>query len=115
MLIGENLKKVRDEAGLSQTDLAKVSGVSQQLISQIERGINAHSKHLPKLARALGCKVTDLDPTYFDEAPLTEAEHQLVSLYRKANPDLRKTLLLLLEQARTLPPPGQDSDASGAE
>lgn len=69
MTIAKNLTKLRSAAGLSQAQLASVSGVSQQLISQIERGINASTKHLPKLANALGVGVGAIDPEYQGPAP----------------------------------------------
>lgn len=64
MGIAENLTEARRKAGLSQIQLADRSGVSQQLISQIERGLNSSTKHLPALARALDCQIGDLDGTY---------------------------------------------------
>lgn len=64
MRISDRLTSLRREAGLSQGQLAEKSGVSQQLISQIERGLNLSTKHLPALAKALGCGVSDLDPSY---------------------------------------------------
>lgn len=69
MSIAKNLTKLRSAAGLSQAQLASVSGVSQQLISQIERGINLTTKHLPKLANALGVSVGAIDPEYQGPAP----------------------------------------------
>lgn len=56
---------------MSQGDLAAASGVSQQLISQIENGKNASTKHLHKLARALGKKLTDFDESLTDVLPGT--------------------------------------------
>lgn len=69
MSIAKNLTRIRSGAGLSQAALAKLSGVSQQLISQIERGENSSTKHLPKLANALGVGVAELDPSYSGPAP----------------------------------------------
>lgn len=73
MAIAENLKRIRKKLGLSQPRLAALSGVSQQLISQIENGKNDTTKALPSLARALGVPVQELDPTYSDvvEFPVT--------------------------------------------
>jgi transcriptional regulator with XRE-family HTH domain len=62
--IGRNLIRLRQKAGLSQASLAKLSGVSQQLISQIESGKNTSTKYLPKLARPLGASISDLDPSF---------------------------------------------------
>lgn len=64
MSIADNLKRRREAAGLSQPQLAAKAGVSQQLISQIERGENLTTKKLPQIARALGARVEDLDPDY---------------------------------------------------
>lgn len=64
MSIAQNLAKLRSRAGLSQGELAKLSGVSQQLISQIEQGKNLSTKHLPKLANALGVGIGEIDPDY---------------------------------------------------
>lgn len=66
MSIAQNVKRLRRQAGLSQVQLAAASGISQQLISQIEAGRNNTTKHLPALAKALGCKLTDIDPSLMD-------------------------------------------------
>lgn len=52
------LIKARLDAGLSQRDLSKVSGVPQKTISLIESGGNTTFSTLGKLARALGKVVT---------------------------------------------------------
>lgn len=64
MGIAENLKRLRKEAGLSQPALARASGVSQQLISQLERGENVTTTRLPDLARALSASLDELDESY---------------------------------------------------
>jgi len=69
MTIAKNLTRLRSKAGLSQSALAKLSGVSQQLISQIERGENVSTRHLPKLANALGVGIGEIDPSYVGPAP----------------------------------------------
>lgn len=64
MGIPENLKKLRAARSLSQPDLAKLAGVSQQLISQLENGKNAATTKLPKIAQALGVPVSEIDESY---------------------------------------------------
>ena len=55
-----DLKKVRQDNGLTQTSLAKAGGVVRQTISNIECGINAPSVGLAKkLAEILGLNWTD--------------------------------------------------------
>ena len=75
MGIGENLKRIRRERGLSQSALADKAGVGQQLISQIENGRNTTTKKLPQIAKALGCAIHDLDPAYM---PLTAQQDTAV-------------------------------------
>ena len=38
MTIGENLKRIRETKGMSQTELAEAVGVRQSMICQMERG-----------------------------------------------------------------------------
>ena len=59
--IARQVIALRKAAGMSQADLAAASGVSRQLISQIERGENLSTTRLPALASALDCLVVDLD------------------------------------------------------
>lgn len=55
------LKEARNEKGWSQTDLAKIVGVSRNSISSIETGEYYPSAKLAKLlCIALGCKFEDL-------------------------------------------------------
>ena len=55
MTTAERIIKARSAAKLSQRDLARISGCSQQTICDIEHG--ARSKYLPEIARALGVSV----------------------------------------------------------
>lgn len=64
MGIPENLKRLRAERKLSQPQLAKLAGISQQLVSQIENGKNTSTKFLPQLAAALKVPVTEIDESY---------------------------------------------------
>lgn len=66
MGIAENLRGLRKAKKLSQARLAEISGVSQQLISQIESGTNVATTRLPDLARALNTPVSAIDPSYSD-------------------------------------------------
>jgi transcriptional regulator with XRE-family HTH domain len=60
VVVGKNVRQIRLQKGLSQTDLKSISGVGQDSISGIESG-----KHRPrpstlrKLAAALGVEVED--------------------------------------------------------
>lgn len=53
--LGEQLRKIRLEKGMSQGDIAKKLGVHRSYISGVERGIrNPTVKNLERLADALG-------------------------------------------------------------
>ena len=69
MPIPDNLKRLREERRLSQPRLAELAGVTQQLISQLERGENLTTRKLPQIARALGVQAHEIDESYsFDPA-----------------------------------------------
>lgn len=92
--LSANLKRIRESKRLSQAKLAKESGVSQQLISQIESGKNTTTKELPKLANVLGVSVSDLDESF---EPVTNSEEEdILARYRNAEPELKKVVRDLL-------------------
>ncbi|WP_108482282.1 helix-turn-helix domain-containing protein [Oceaniglobus ichthyenteri] len=74
MTLAQNTRRIRRERGMSQAALAEAAGVKQQLISQIERGVNTTTKKLPEIARALGCRVHDLEPNYRTDGSEDQAE-----------------------------------------
>lgn len=61
---GKNLKKQRSEAGLSQNQLAHITGVNVRSIQMYEQGVNdinkAQAGTLQKLAKAMNCSIEDL-------------------------------------------------------
>lgn len=69
MGLAENVKRLRRMKKLSQHSLAERAGVSQQLISQIERDVNGSTKDLPAIATVLGVNVDELDPRFSSSAP----------------------------------------------
>ena len=60
-MISENLKRMREEKGLSQAALAKAVGVSQGVIAQVERGTKTLTLPTAKaIVDKLGCSLEDL-------------------------------------------------------
>lgn len=58
---GNRLRQLRLQRSMTQESLAESAGVSVDLISNIERGVNAPSfKTLEKLAKSLHVPVKDL-------------------------------------------------------
>jgi len=61
MNYGKRIKELREQAGLSQTKLAEIAGVTPQAISMIESGErNIVTKTANKIAGALGVRLIDL-------------------------------------------------------
>ena len=61
MSLASNLRVRRVRLDLSQKELAKRAGVSQQLIHALETGAIRSTKFVKEIAMALGCAATDLD------------------------------------------------------
>ena len=61
MSVSENIKAKREEAGLTQSELADRVGVTKGFMSQIERGSKIPSLILgAMIAEVCGCSVLDL-------------------------------------------------------
>jgi len=60
--IGENIKKHRAKAGLSQEDFAKKSGVKYTTLTKIESNVikKPSVMIMSKIAKALGVSIEDL-------------------------------------------------------
>jgi transcriptional regulator with XRE-family HTH domain len=60
-LFGTRLKRLRRERGLTQAQLAELTGSTAPYVSQVERGYaNPTLDVMAKLAEAVGAKVWDL-------------------------------------------------------
>ena len=88
MTVSSILKKRRKELGLTQAELAKKSGVSQQAISFIESGRNTPSEGtLRLLASALGYSVAGLLGETSSASELSPRDHQLLTVIHQLNDD----------------------------
>jgi transcriptional regulator with XRE-family HTH domain len=62
--LAESLRRMRQAAGSSQTEMAKRLGISQPTLNRLENASqNATLKTLTQLCRALKCRVGDLFET----------------------------------------------------
>ena len=98
MRIGQIVKNRREELGMSQTDLAKLTGYSDKsAISRIESG----EKKLALFAKALQLRPTDLLPEDEDLGDLGNRlapdEYALLVAYKSAPAELKRAALRLLE------------------
>lgn len=72
--VGDNIKRMREAANMSQNGLAKKAGIAQATLSAIERSTKNPSVETVKLlAVALGCTTADL----MDESPKTEKAQEI--------------------------------------
>lgn len=70
VLVGRNVRRIRLEKGLTQEKLAEASELSQQYLSELERGArNPTIVTLSQIAIALGVTATDLIAPETDAAP----------------------------------------------
>lgn len=61
MNIGAAIKNIRNNKGMSQTELAEKVNITQSMLCQIERGSKSPSLPLSvELAGALGCTINDI-------------------------------------------------------
>lgn len=59
--LAESLRRIRREADLNQTEMAKRLGISQPTLNRLESaGQNTTLKTLGQLCRALNCELGDL-------------------------------------------------------
>jgi transcriptional regulator with XRE-family HTH domain len=59
--LGKNLKRIRNEKGVTQEKLQELSGLDRGYISGVERGVrNPSIRNIERLAKALKVKVSDL-------------------------------------------------------
>jgi transcriptional regulator with XRE-family HTH domain len=74
--IGERIRDLRKESGLTLNQLAEATGLSIGHLSQVERGLSAPTiRHLQSIAEALGVRMT----WFFDEeAPAPASEKGVI-------------------------------------
>lgn len=80
--IGERLIRMREAAGLSQSELARLARVARNTVIRIEAGhpISPTLRTLEKLARACSRPVTELTEDAFSVAPLDASIDELIRL-----------------------------------
>lgn len=87
-IIGENLKQLRQRAGMSVRKLAELSGVSKSVISEIENGCsqNPRFETVKNLAAALNTTPEQLeDMEYEHEYVLTDVKQALEIVLSQEN------------------------------
>ena len=95
--LGERIKKLRKDLGISQKELASRIGVSNSRVSNWEQGINRPDADiLPKLCSALQTSPSLLLGLRLTKDELTEKEWKVIRAYR-SHKDVQKSIDRLLE------------------
>jgi transcriptional regulator with XRE-family HTH domain len=91
----EQLRQMREGAGLSQSELARQSGVDRATINKIEQGKRSPSiATLESLAQAMGVEVADFFPKAQPPLPLLEGRGEpLEDFLRLVNDQLEERFL----------------------
>jgi transcriptional regulator with XRE-family HTH domain len=116
--LGQKIKRFREQAGLSQTQLGDKLGISYQQIQKYERGVNRVSvETLMRMARALGqpvvafleagdwagkgSLVAESRPEYGGGGgPVTREERELLKSWRELTDEkVRSACMILLRAA----------------
>ena len=80
VIVGENIKSLRDEKGLSLDKLAILTGVSKSMLGQIERGESSPSVNvLWKIANGLKVSFTTLTTEDIDEVQKVKIKKPVIA------------------------------------
>lgn len=91
--IRQKLREAREQAAMSQRELAERFGSAQVTISDLERGrTKVNAGDLVRLARILGKSVTYFLPGV-EQTDLTDQEQTLISVFREFDDPWREQLL----------------------
>ena len=95
--VGENLKRLREKAGLSQAELAELADLSKNFISYIENGIYGISdKTLAGLSNALGVEPFQF---YTTESSLGNPQDEVyIKIFRTLKDEIENFLEARLDQ-----------------
>ena len=94
MKLGEKLKKLRDDRGMSMYRLTQMTGVSGHHIKGIEQGTRQPTiETLNKLVNALGSSLADIFSDDDNSVRLAEDERWLIENYRMVSEEKKSALL----------------------
>lgn len=98
-IIGSNIRKIRTEKGITQTEIQKLTGISNVYLSNIENGIknNPSTEVLEKIAKALGVTFSELIREPKQNKSIGEIVNELIS-NKQINSDQATVAGLILER-----------------
>ena len=95
--IGQKIRSLRDNAGLSQSDLGKLINVTYQQVQKYEKGTNRISLHsLISIAKVLEIPLTTIRAEASPKAsvPLNKREQQLLKAFKGIEDDSHKKQII---------------------
>ncbi len=104
MVVGERLKSRLEQTGISQAELGRRVGLTQGAISHLISGDSRGSKHLHKIARALGTTPaylvgeTDDPESVAPDVDLTPEEEELLTIFRELGKEDQAVLKRLIQR-----------------
>ncbi len=97
--LGKRLAKIRKSKNFKQMDLAEMLNVSQQVISNIERGVTAPDiEQLKKFADIYNISLDQLVGREFMCDDADEIEHKIISYIKQMDDEGKELSLGLLSQ-----------------
>ena len=104
MKVGQKIKEAIDWSPYKQTDVAKMLGISQGMVSNYISGSNSISlDKLEKIADFLGVSLWTLlngEPLPVTPLDITEREATVIAEYRRLSPDQQDKLYDLMKTMR---------------
>lgn len=131
MALGSNVRKLREAARLTQTQLAELAGMDQQALAALEKRDSKSSSFAPALAKALNVSLNQLLGIDDDaKSPAANGNHpharndgideealerfqRLVSIYWHASETKQKQILRMAETAKNGANGGQSEEGPG--
>lgn len=104
--LGSRIKTAREQAGLTQDDLADIVGLSMRQIQNLESGTSKPYKHLATIAEATGRSVEWL---LHGDAPTSADEDRLREIVREEVSGLQAQLDRILARLQESPQSHQES------
>lgn len=93
IIIGENIRRARASAGMSQEELGKHLGIRAQQISKFELGINrVSSSQLIGMAEQLRVNVVDLMTGVSNELPTDKGDAAFMRDYKSLSDNTKSTV-----------------------
>ena len=96
MTVGEKIRDLRLQYGLTMEELAELLGVQRSAVNKYEKGIVVNLKRSTIVSL---CRIFNVPSSYFldDDTELTPEEYRLIDAWRSADPGIQASVRKLLD------------------